>query len=260
MIREYILPKANEPATIQVLKPEHLPQVLALQDATRAALPEDQKMFVLPQPQEYFEKLLDGNGGFMIGISSGPHHIAQMVVMGPLPLHEAVKNNTITRNDVSFHHAEMADLVAVAKSMAVHPDWRGNELSQHLVEAMLQAPAVRDRADHIFAQISAENVRSWEVFLKYGFGITAAAIDPKDNKPRFILQKPVMGFDFLPATGVDDIDPLTGFRDIMRYTELEALIGQTDKWAPSKLAFQANGDTAAAWTEEPARVVRQRIS
>src|ERR1700722_13739690 len=129
MMREYTLPKAKVPAVIEILKPEQLPQVLALQEATRTALPEDQKMFVLPQTPDYFEKFLQQRGGVMIGIRTAGGLIAQMVVMGPLPLEDAIAHNAITRNRVTFHHAEMTDHVIIAKSMAVHPEWRGNELS-----------------------------------------------------------------------------------------------------------------------------------
>ncbi|MFX5530488.1 GNAT family N-acetyltransferase, partial [Acinetobacter baumannii] len=77
-----------------------------------------------------------------------------------------------------------SELIVVAKSMAVHPDWRGNELSQHMLEAALDQP-IASTADHVFAQISVDNVRSWELFLKRGFGVVAAAVDPTDQKPRF---------------------------------------------------------------------------
>jgi hypothetical protein len=250
MIREYKLPKANEIAAIEILEPQHLAQVLALQDATRNALSADQKMFVLPQKPDYFEKLLARKNGFLIGVCVKNQLIAQIAVMGPLTLEEAIDRNAITRNEISFHHAETTDLVVVAKSMAVHPVWRGNELSQHILQAMLEIPAVR-AADHVFAQISAENQRSWELFVKNGFGIVAASIDPEDFKPRFILQKPALRFAFYPTPSIEDIHPATNFSSIMRLTGQEALIGQIDSIDPNKLAFFASSDTAAAWTDEP---------
>jgi ribosomal protein S18 acetylase RimI-like enzyme len=255
MLREYKLPKANVLAAIEVLEPRHLPMVLELQDATRAALPEDQKMFVLPQKPEYFEKLLARKNGLMVGISVKGKMIAQIAAMGAFSLEEAITRNAITRNEISFHHAEPAELVAVAKSMAVHPQWRGNELSQHLVQAMLDIPAVR-AADHVFAQMSAANVRSWELFLKNGFGIIAASVDPIDHMPRFILQKPALRFAFYPAPSAEAIDPAADFTSIMRLTEHEALIGQIDAIEPAKLSFFASSDTAAAWTDEPVKRAR----
>jgi GNAT superfamily N-acetyltransferase len=223
-----------------------------LQDDTRAALPEDQKMFVLPQKAEYFEKLLARKNGFLIGISVRKQLIAQIAVMGALTLEEAVERNAITRNEVSFHHAEPTDLVAIAKSMSVHPAWRGNELSQHLLQAMLDIPSVR-AAEHVFAQVSAENTRSWELFLKNGFGIIAASVDPIDFKPRFILQKPALRFAFYPSPSVEAIEPIADFTAIMRFTARELLIGQIDGVDPSKLSFFASRDTAAAWTDEPVK-------
>ena len=175
----------------------HLDEVLALQDITRAALPEGQKMFVLPQPAAYFEKLLKRENGLMVGIRVDGKLVAQIVLMGPMTLEEAIDRNAITRSDVMFHHAAPTETVVVAKSMAVHPDLRGNGLSQHLLQAMLAQPVARI-ADHVFAQISVENNRSWELFMRNGFSIVAAAIDPVDNKARFVLQKPALGFAFMP--------------------------------------------------------------
>src|ERR1700735_4804971 len=100
MLREYKLPKANVTAAIQILEPEHLMQVLMLQEVTREALPEDQKMFVLPQKPDYFEKFLTRKNGLMVGIRADGLLIAQMAVMGALTLEEAVERNAITRNEV----------------------------------------------------------------------------------------------------------------------------------------------------------------
>ena len=108
-------------------------------------------------------------------------------------------------------------------------------------------------ADHVFAQISAGNVRSWEIFLKNGFGIVAASIDPGDMKPRFILQKPALSFAFYPTPGVDNVNPAADFTSIIRITGHEALIGLSDKVDPAKLSFFASSDTAAAWTDEPVK-------
>jgi RNase P protein component len=255
MIREYKLPKANETAVIEILEPHHLSQVLELQDATRAALPAEQKMFVLPRKPDYFEKLLARKNGFMVGISVKKKLAAQIAVMGALTLEEAITRNAITRNEISFHHAETTDLVVVAKSMAVHPVWRGHELSQQILQTMLDIPAVR-AADHVFAQMSAENARSWELFLRHGFGIVAASIDPIDLKPRFILQKPALRFSFYPAPSIEAVDPAADFTSIMRLTGHEALIGQIDRVESSKLSFFASSDMAAAWTDEPAKRAR----
>ena len=190
----------------------------------------------------------------MFGIRVEGQLVAQMVAMGTLRLEQAVERNAITRNEITFHHAEMTDLAVIAKSMAVHPNWRGNELSQHILAAMLAMPSVR-AANHVFAQISVENARSWELFCN-GFGIVGASIDPVDLKPRFIVQKSALGFPYYPAASLENIDPVTDFDAITKLTEREALIGQLDELDASKLSFFASGDTAAAWTEEPVRLVR----
>ncbi len=250
-MREFILPKISETAGVGVLDLEHLPQVLELQDETRAALPEAQKMFVLPQTPDYFEKLLARRNGAMVGVRVKGKLVAQMAMMGVLSMDEAVERNTITRNDVPFHHAEPTDLVVVAKSMAVHPGWRGHELSQQMLATALNLPFVR-AADHVFAQISADNVRSWDLFLRSGFGIVAAALDPSDHRPRFVVQKPALGFALHERVSVDGLDPVADFAAIMRLAGREALIGRPDDGLARKLAFHASETSAAAWGEDAA--------
>jgi N-acetylglutamate synthase-like GNAT family acetyltransferase len=255
MISEFKLPKSGGTAVIDILQPEHLPDVLALQDATREALPDDQKMFVLPQKPDYFEKFLTRKNGCMVGIRTDGTLIAQMAVMGSLTLEEAIERNACTRNHVPYHHAEMTDLICVAKSMAVHPQWRGNELSQHMLNTVLDMPSVR-AVDHVFAQMSASNVRSWELFMQRGFGIVASAIDPIDHQSRFILQKPALDFELYPMPSIDDIHPVDDFSAILRLTDHEALVGQIDHGDATRLSFHATGTTAAAWTDEPAKLAR----
>jgi ribosomal protein S18 acetylase RimI-like enzyme len=245
MIKQFTLPKSGATATIETLAPRHLPQVLALHDATRAALPDDQKMFVLPQPTGYFEKFLDGKNGIMLGVSTNGQLVAQLVIMGPLALEDVVTKRAVTRNSIPFHHVGVFDTVVAIKSMAVHPDFRGNELSQHILAAALEEPLLQ-KADHAFAQISSNNQRSWELFLRNGFGIVAAAIDPEDQKGRFILQRPIEGFSFDMAPSADDVDAVKDFPAIMQLTQREALIGRLDEFPAIggglRLAFSADAE------------------
>jgi GNAT superfamily N-acetyltransferase len=258
MTRDFKLPKNGDEASIDVLGIEHLAQVLALQDATRTALPDAQKMFVLPQSADYFSRLLERKNGLMVGVRAKGQLIAQMAIMGPLTLEDAVTRNAITRNEIPFHHAESADLVVIAKSMSVHPAWRGNELSQHMLEAAIDQPIART-ADHVFTQISADNCRSWELFLRHGFGIVAAALDPSDHKPRFVLQKPALGLALHEVASIDNLDPSSDFAAIMRLTGREALVGQLDEIGLSfRLAFHADKNSAASWAEDGIELVHQR--
>ena len=125
-MNQITLSKTGGTAMPSVLEIRHLDEVLKLQDETRAALPEEHKMFVLPQPASYFEKLLVRESGLMIGLRSSGRLVAQIALMGPLTLDEAIDCNAITRSDVTFHHAAPSETVAIAKSMAVHPDLHGN--------------------------------------------------------------------------------------------------------------------------------------
>jgi ribosomal protein S18 acetylase RimI-like enzyme len=244
MLNQFKLPKTGETARAEILGPGHLEDVLALHEATRAALPTEHKMFVLPQKPEYFEKFLTQKEGVLLGILTGNKLIAQLVIMGPMSLEDMISKRAVTRNEIMFHHVGALDQCVAIKSMAVHPDYRGNELSQHILNAALDLPFVR-QADQAFAQISADNARSWELFLNNGFGIVGAATDPGDQKARFILQKPTGGFTLDAAPSADDVEPVEDFPAITRLTQREGLIGRIDEEAPtngSRLAFFASAE------------------
>lgn len=248
-MQNFVLPKSGQTASIGLLGPEHLAQTQALLAETREALPDAEKMFVLPQPQAYFEKLLARRNGGLLGIMAGGKVVAQMAVMGSLTLDEAVERNAITRNDVYFHHALPNEVVVVAKSMAVHPDWRGNGFAPILLKAALELPMSR-AADHMFAQASVDNMRSWAMFLRSGFGVVAAAVDPNDGKPRFVLQRPTLGFGLREAPSVEGVSPTASFAAMMRLTSREALIGCLPvNGVGYELSFFASEVSAAAWSE-----------
>jgi GNAT superfamily N-acetyltransferase len=232
----FTLPKIGETAEISILKESEMADVLALQDASRAALPEDKKCFILPQSSAYFQNLLTRQTGLMVGIRTDGKLIAQMALYGPVELREAIALHLITRNDVTFHHAALAERVVIFKSMVSHPDWRGNDLGKNMLEFAMQTQLVRG-ADHVFAQVSSGNKRSWDVFARAQFGIVAAAVDPEDGMPRFIFQKPAFGFDFSPEISADDVDPVSDFSAIVTLTQREALVGVYGEHAIDKLIF-----------------------
>lgn len=238
----YTIPGTGGIASISFLGDGDLMDVLTLQEVTRAALPEQMKMFVLPQAPSYFEGLLARRGGAMIGIRAEGKLIGQLAVVGPMELREAIRQQLISKNDVCFHHAAMGDQVSVIKSLAVHPDWRGNEHSRHLLSFAFDTQEARASA-HVFAQISAGNRRSWEVFLRMGFCVVAAAHDAQDGKPRLILQRPLFGFDLVPEILADEVDPKEDFNAIAALTGREALIGHYDpETGGGKLTFLRNAE------------------
>ncbi len=242
-------PQTSAKAVAEALEPRHLSEVLTLQNAVRAALPDDQKQFVLPQPDSYFENLLARRNGSMVGLRKNGELVAQIVLMGPMPLEQAIDRNVITRSDVTFHHAASSESVVIAKSMAVHPTYQRNGLAQQLLQAVLAQPVAR-LADHVFAQISVENTRSWELFLRNGFGVVAAALDPQDGHPRFVLQKPALGFALHEMASMPDADPIQDFSSIMRMTQGDAYVGRFD--IEGSLAFNAPAEAATSWYDKPA--------
>ena len=243
-MKAFTLPQTGETAQISVLTADDLVDVLALHATTRASLPADKKRFILPQNDAYFHNLVNGVTGVMVGIRAPDGTlIAQMGLMGPLSLREAIAEEAITHNDVPFHHASLNDSVIVFKSIAAHPDWAGNGLAKQMMAFALELPLVRVAA-HVFAQTSASNVRGWSLFTQHQFGIVSAAYDPLDGLPRFIFQRPAFGFEFSPAIIADDADPIEDFPAIVALTQREALIGICDPDARGKLAFMRNREAS----------------
>lgn len=249
-MRTITLSKSGKPAEIGLLGPEYLGQTQDLLAETRAALPATEKMFVLPQPASYFENLLERRNGVMLGVTVNGNLVAQTAIIGSLTLDEAIERNTITRNDIHFHHAMTGDVTVSVKSVSVHPDWRGNALAQIMLKAAIELPMCR-AADHMFAQASVDNMRSWAMFLRYGFGIVAAAVDPTDRRPRFILQRPALGFGLRKAPSVEGVSPSASFAAIMRLTGRESLIGCLPAGVVGyDLSFFASESSAAAWSDD----------
>ncbi len=195
-MKEIKLSQTGAVARIDLLGGPDLADVLTLQDKACAALPTNMKSFLAPQAMTAFQNLLTRQNGVMIGIRANNILIAQMALMGPLPLRDAVQRQAVSFNNISFHHAKLNDnIVIFCKSLAVHPDWRGNGLAQNLVAFALELP-VAQVAAHVFVQVAAANKRDRDAFIKQGFGIVAAVYDVKDGLPRFVMQKPAFGFDF----------------------------------------------------------------
>ena len=192
----------------------------------------------------------------MLGIRLRGQLIASLALQGVMTLDEAQLTHAITGSLITLHHAEPVELVAVVQTIAVHPDWRDDRLTDHLLTAALDLPMVRT-ADHVFAQIAAAHDACRDSFLRHGFGIVAATLEPSDLQPRFILQKPALGFALHELASAEDVNPLPDFSTIMRLTEREALIGRPDDLKPARLAFHASRDLAASWNEEPYGVARE---
>ena len=238
----FTLPKTGTEAHIELLDEAALGDVLALQEISRACLPEDKKRFIILQSPAYFQNLLTRRTGVMIGVRTDGMLIAQMAVYGPVELREAIALKLITRNDLPFHHASLTDNVVIYKSMTAHPEWRGNDLSKNMLIFADALPLTR-AAHHAFAQVSVGNKRSWDAFARQHFGIVAAAYDPEDGMARFIFQKPTFGFDFAPEIIADDADPVADFSAIANLTQREALIGLYGPDCTEKLIFLRNRES-----------------
>ncbi|MFA5041539.1 MAG: hypothetical protein WC464_07900 [Bdellovibrionales bacterium] len=255
-MKKYLPLKTGGTATIDILKDGDLADVMALHDEARAAMLADGEGTLQPQGEAYFRNLLSRVTGLMVGARDTGKMVAQMAVIGPMTLREAIALHVITRNDIAYHHASMDDNVIVFKSLAVHPIWRDNELEKHLIAFASWLPASQV-VDHIFSQTSVSASRSWEAFVRQKFGIVAAAKDPQDGQPRFILQKPSFGFDFEPHIIADDVDPVSDFSGIVSLTQREGLVGLYENNAALKLSFMRNREEVSLMPVM-ARVGKQR--
>ncbi|MFA4993839.1 MAG: hypothetical protein WC521_00840 [Bdellovibrionales bacterium] len=238
-MKDFLLPKTGGLAVIDILGDADLSDVMALHEAARTALPADKDFFLSPQGTAYFQNFLTHQTGIMVGIRAAGKLMAQMAMAAPAPLREAIALHAITNNDVPFHHASLNDTIVVFKSMATHPDYRGNDLEKYLLDFAIGLP-FSQICDHVFAQISVGDKRVWNAFAGQKFGIVAAAYDPQDGKPRFIFQKPAFGFDLIPHIIADDVDPVADFSAIVSLTQREGLIGQYEYGSKEKLSFLRN--------------------
>jgi|GEM_PF-1576804 len=242
-MKDITLSKTGGTARISILDGSDLPDVIALHESVRAALPDDKKRFLLPRGVAYFQNLLGRLTGLMIGIRADNVLVAQMAMAGPLTLREAIALQTISRGDnILYHHASLTDSVIVIKSLAAHPDWRGNDLGRNLLSFGLETPLAQV-ADHVFSQVAAGNRRSIGSFARQHFGIVAAAHASEDGAPCFVFQRPAFGFDFAPAIIADEADPVEDFSAISALTQREALVGVLDESSAGKIAFMRSRET-----------------
>jgi hypothetical protein len=238
-MKDFLLPKTGSLAAIDILSEADLDDVLTLHEAARAALPADRKHFLPPQGTAYFQNLLTHQTGLLVGIRAANKLIALMALEGPLTLREAIAFHSITNNDVPYHHASLADTVVVFKSMATHPDYRGNDLEKELLSFAATLPFAQV-SGHVFAQIAVGNKRIWNAFISQKFCIVSAVYDSEDNQPRFIFQKPAFGFDLIPHLIADEVDPIADFPAIVALTQREGLVGHYEHGSKEKLSFVRN--------------------
>ena len=236
---EYTLPTTGGTAQFDILDAPVLSDILALQEAARAALPAEARALFQPLGTAFFQNLLTRQTGLMIGIRKDNKLIAQMGLVGPMELREAVALHIITDNDIVFSHAALTDSVIIFKGLSTHPSWRSDDLEKSLVSYALGLPFCQV-IGHVFAQAPVGDKSHWNAFATQGFGIVAAAYDAKDSRSRFIFQKPAFGFDFSPAIIADDVDPVLDFPAIINLTQREALVGIYEEGSTTRLAFFRN--------------------
>ena len=222
-----LLSKYNQTATVETLAPKHLDEILLLQQTIIDALPENQKRFMIERRPNYFSRFLNKIDGQMLGIFLGNRLISQGVVMSDITLGEAKEQNAITKNDIIFHYALDTDTISVIKSVGVHPEFRGNNLAQRILDAAYSLSAVKN-SQHIFAQISADNHKSLEIFLRNKFFVISAHNDPTDLRTRYVLQRSKAKIKMVTPAKFKNID-FTNISLVNELTQRQLLIGVQKK-------------------------------
>ncbi len=238
-MKDFLLPKTGGLAAIDVLDESDITDVLALHETARAALPADKKHFVPAQGTAFYQNFLSRQTGLMIGIRYSRKIIAQMTMESPMPLREAIALHVITNNDIRYFHASLDDNIVVFRSIETHPEFRGNNLEQYLLNFASELPFAHV-ADHLFAQVAANDKRVWNAYASFKFGIVGAAYDTQDKQPRFIFQKPAFGFDLVPDLIADEVDPMADFPAIIALTQREGLVGYYESGSKERLSFLRN--------------------
>ncbi len=255
-MKEFTLSKTGGTAKIDILRDSDMDQVWALHGAVRASLPESQRDALLPQSETYYRNLLTHTTGLMVGVRVDSALAAMMALTEPMALREAIGLHMLGASGVFFHHASLDDMVSVFDAPLTNPVWSDGNLEKNLLSFAVWLPYAQS-ADHVFAQVPAGLTLGWGPLMRQKFGVVAAANDPENDVPQFILQKPSFGFDLEPCPMADEVDPVSDFSAIARLTQKQALIGVLESEGAARLSFMRNREEASLMPVM-ARVGRRR--
>lgn len=172
-LREFSLPrKAGGTGTLVSLSPEHIDQILSLQDEVFGALSEDERAFLVKKNRAFFEAHFS-HGNIVLGIVHDGHLVAQSVIVNPTTQHPKT-------GMVDMALTAKPEQITVLQGISVHPDYRGNRLMTVMVDAWL-AEARRQNRTEALAEVAVGNHYSWSVFMKEGLRIDSLGIDPADG-------------------------------------------------------------------------------
>jgi hypothetical protein len=172
IIKTDSLKKSGEQFALVSLSIRNIDAILALQDIIFDNLPEKQQSFILRKSREFFEGHLAA-GNIVLGIVHNGQLVAQSVIVNP------------TENNPKTGMVDMAldaklDKVTIIQGVAVHPDYRGNNLHLAMIGAWHDIAREQKRT-HILGEVAVDNHYSWSNALKEGRQIHSIGVDPSDG-------------------------------------------------------------------------------
>lgn len=163
----------NMPRAFGVLSSSQwLDAVYTTHQKALAALSEHQKHFLLPKPRAYFEALLNGEGGAIIGAINTKGKLAGFcAVVRKANWQEARDTRAVTCLDENQNVAAQCgdDEIVVVQSFCVKPTSQGRAFSQGILESAFlwaQQQVCASGKCQVVAQVSTDNQCGWTKFMR----------------------------------------------------------------------------------------------
>lgn len=178
-------------STIEPLSPQHLPDLLRLQDVIINALPADQKNVILVKtPEQMTARMTDLGKTFGV-FADTPQQKKHLIAYAVL----ALPSETWPVADMVLPPDKLPcapTALGVLQSSSVHPAFRGHHLHLSLIEARMEVCAQLGRTD-IMSEIAVVNTRSLVGLMKEGMQIITTAVDPDDGCKLVYVHKKLSG-------------------------------------------------------------------
>ncbi len=149
-----------------------LDDVAALPDVVRASMAEAHRHWLLSKPRSYFEGLLTGATGLLIGALVRGELAGFAALVASEDFASARRLGQVTYPDPEgrANAAYGQGRVGVVQSLCVRRDYLGRALAGSIIRAAVEESRRQGRG-HIFAQMADQNALSWMRFLGEGFGL-----------------------------------------------------------------------------------------
>lgn len=137
-----------------------------------------EESFIHRHDKEYYHEVFDNKNIHYIGVFAG----SKLIGMSYIHLcHDKESfDDEIPGSPVDFFEAGRTSLVAAMGADCVHPEYRGNQLNQAMIQCRLELAADLGCSD-AFSIIDRNNHWNMSPYFNNGFNMYATAVDPSDN-------------------------------------------------------------------------------